>query len=433
MSVLPKILISAYACSPDYGSEPGMGWNWVNRLSEHYDVWVLTDEFYAAQCRKYLEKNRISKPSLHLIGIERPGGRHRIYGYFWLHYLTQNLWQRKAFKVAHQLHTIEKFDIIHQLNMIGYREPGYLWKLDSSKPFVWGPIGGHVQMPTTFFPSFDLKDQIVYGLRNVLNFIQMRCLPRVRKAMQRADVLFAATQEDEKAIAQIHSRSAILLNETGTKAQMERAPDGKFADHSRTLEIVWAGVFIGCKALPLGLHALAMACRKNPNMRIRLTIVGDGPCNSSWRKLAAELGIADRCVWTGWIPHDQAQARIQTADAMLFTSLKDASSTVVPEALMHGVPVVCHDVCGFGEMVTKRCGIKIPLIDPKTSIKGFAEAMLVLEENRHFTEELAEGALVRARELTWENKLEIMLAEYRRVLKKDGWGKNVGDGEHNSQ
>ena len=24
----------------------------------------------------------------------------------------------------------ENFDIVHQLNMVGYREPGYLWKID---------------------------------------------------------------------------------------------------------------------------------------------------------------------------------------------------------------------------------------------------------------------------------------------------------------
>lgn len=28
-----KILINAYACSPDMGSEPGIAWNWVSNLA----------------------------------------------------------------------------------------------------------------------------------------------------------------------------------------------------------------------------------------------------------------------------------------------------------------------------------------------------------------------------------------------------------------
>jgi glycosyltransferase involved in cell wall biosynthesis len=317
-----KVLISAYACSPKLGSEPGLGWNWVNQISEWFETWVLTDEYYAAQCRDYLAANKIEKPKLHLVGISRPGGHScRLWGYFWLHYLTQNLWQRKAYKVAKDLHAREHFDLIHHLNMIGYREPGYLWKLDGQRPYLWGPIGGHVQMPFAFVRSLDIKDRIVYGLRNALNAIQMAHLPRVRKAMRRADVLFAATRDDARAIRRIHKRESILLNDTGTKVQKEIVLDGKFADCTRPLELVWSGVFLGRKALPLGLHALARARQQNPDLGVRLTIVGDGPCKEAWKTLATGLGVADLCVWTGWLPHDQAQARIRSADAMLFTSL----------------------------------------------------------------------------------------------------------------
>ena len=36
------ILLSAYACEPDRGSEPGVGWNWVRHLARDHDVWVIT-------------------------------------------------------------------------------------------------------------------------------------------------------------------------------------------------------------------------------------------------------------------------------------------------------------------------------------------------------------------------------------------------------
>ncbi|WP_318780277.1 hypothetical protein [Atlanticothrix silvestris] len=37
-----RILISAYACEPGQGSEPGVGWNVVREVSKYHHVWVLT-------------------------------------------------------------------------------------------------------------------------------------------------------------------------------------------------------------------------------------------------------------------------------------------------------------------------------------------------------------------------------------------------------
>ncbi|AST06080.1 hypothetical protein AF2641_03890 [Anoxybacillus flavithermus] len=40
---MKKVLLSAYACEPNRGSEPGVGWNWAIELSKKgYEVWVLT-------------------------------------------------------------------------------------------------------------------------------------------------------------------------------------------------------------------------------------------------------------------------------------------------------------------------------------------------------------------------------------------------------
>lgn len=37
-----KILVSAYACEPGKGSEPGVGWSFVNELAKKHNVTVLT-------------------------------------------------------------------------------------------------------------------------------------------------------------------------------------------------------------------------------------------------------------------------------------------------------------------------------------------------------------------------------------------------------
>ena len=38
-----SILINAYACSPEMGSEPGMGWNWCVNLAKHCELHIITE------------------------------------------------------------------------------------------------------------------------------------------------------------------------------------------------------------------------------------------------------------------------------------------------------------------------------------------------------------------------------------------------------
>ena len=36
-----KVLLGCYACDPGYGSEPGMGWNFVSNIARHHDVHAI--------------------------------------------------------------------------------------------------------------------------------------------------------------------------------------------------------------------------------------------------------------------------------------------------------------------------------------------------------------------------------------------------------
>ena len=38
-----KVLVNAYAVSPDRGSEPGMGWNWCVRLARECELFIITE------------------------------------------------------------------------------------------------------------------------------------------------------------------------------------------------------------------------------------------------------------------------------------------------------------------------------------------------------------------------------------------------------
>lgn len=98
---------------------------------------------------------------------------------------------------------------------------------------------------------------------------------------------------------------------------------------------------------------------------------------------------------------------------MLITSLRDLTSTVTVEALAAGLPIVCLDHCGFGEVVDESCGIKIPVTTPREAIEGFARAISELERDEEKRQRLALGALRRAREFSWERKAEAINEIYQ--------------------
>ena len=141
-----KLLISAYACCPNRGSEPGMGWNFVSGLSKFHEVHVITEqEKWEVELKKYLKEYPELSKNLRFYFIRKKRGRKIRKIWPPSYYCFYRQWQKEAFKLAIKLDDKENFDLVHQLNMVGYREPGYLWKIN--KPFVWGPIGGLENSP----------------------------------------------------------------------------------------------------------------------------------------------------------------------------------------------------------------------------------------------------------------------------------------------
>lgn len=91
----------------------------------------------------------------------------------WRFYKHYRDWQWKTYLMAKEIIQQHSIDIVHQLNMIGFREPGYLWKIEN-KPFVWGPIGGLKQFPDAYLQNTGLKMRLFNKLKNRINIFQVK-------------------------------------------------------------------------------------------------------------------------------------------------------------------------------------------------------------------------------------------------------------------
>ena len=402
-----KVLVSAFACSPYKGSERGVGWNIVSRLAKYHDITVLYGDIAKEQTNRLdvekwiAENGEISGLTLKYIPQNKTGlfldQMSHIKPLIFLHYFAYRCWQKKAFRVAVQLQKTKPFDLAHVLTYIGYREPGYLWKLPI--PFFWGPINGADNIPWAYFQILNFNAKIRYGFRNIINSFQKYGFWDMRRVARKASKIWVVTKADYEMVSNVWRCPCELMPITGTD------PVGCARIHKYTsdqpLKIVWSGLMEGRKALPILFKSLILVEDKE---KIRLTILGAGPEQESWACLAEKLGIQSLIDWKGKLPLDAAKKCMAEADLFVLTSIKEGTPTVLMEAIQCGLPVVCHDACGMAFVVDETCGIKIPMINPQDSVEGFYSAIMRLLDEPDQLVRLSQGALERARELSWDQK-----------------------------
>lgn len=413
-----KVLACAYACNPFHGSEESVGWGWVNALARRHEVWALVAAYNRQDLEEVLRLQPEQYARLHFVFVAHKPWHYRPTP-LWIRIENSmvkpimnppyRLWQRDAYREAMQLHRKVGFDVAHQITYVGFRFPGHLWKLGI--PFIWGPIGGLENTPWHLLSSMGARGAAYYAARNIVNSAHKRFLRAPRKAFARAEGgVIAATSGIRDEIMQWYGVPSQVICEVGVPTQST-------TDHSRRapgepLRLAWSGRFLPGKALHILLRALyALGNRVD----WRLDMYGDGPCRDRWQALARRLGLTSRCTWHGQVSRDEAVRGLHRAHLFVITSLKDLTSTVTLEALSQGVPVVCPDHCGFSDVVTDECGIKLHIESTKTFQDALMRVIQDLASDEIRRCQLAEGALRRAPEFSWEAKAAAIDRIYQRV------------------
>lgn len=406
-----KILINAYACSPGMGSEPGMAWNWCVNLARYCELHIITEGEFSDKIEQVV-------PTL-----PQGGNMHFYYNPVsdkvrrmcwnqgdWRFYKYYRRWQWKTYLMAREICNWEHIDILHQLNMIGFREPGYLWKLSEEKdiPFVWGPVDAKDKFPVAYLKGATFKAKMFMRLKNMISTWQLQNEPRVKKASKQASVVFAASSNSLRSFEKYLHKDAMLMNETG--CTIDNTIEHDWSDKS-TFDLLWVGKMDFRKQLGIAIRAIAK-CKKSA---IRLQIVGGGNA-SEYKLLAEKVGISQQCLWYGAVSHPDVQQLMSKSEALLFTSVAEGTPHVVLEAIANGLPVVCFDTCGQGDVVSEKCGMKIQLSNTQQSVSDFAEKINYLYHHRDVLLRLSEGCKAVAESLSWDNKAKQMVACYDSIL-----------------
>lgn len=134
----------------------------------------------------------------------------------------------------------------------------------------------------------------------------------------------------------------------------------------RTLGFI--GSFYAYEGLDILLQALPVMLPKHPDLCVLL--VGGGPQDKPLRDLASRLGIEDKVIFTGRVPHDKVQDYYDLIDVLVYPRLSmrltDLVTPLKPlEAMAQGRVLAASDVGGHRELIRDNCnGILFRSGDP---------------------------------------------------------------------
>jgi len=395
-----KILLSAYACEPDKGSEPGVGWNWALALERlGYDVHVITRSNNREAIERVLDPSR---SRLKFDYYDLPA-----WARFWKHwpggiYLYYVLWQLGAYRLAKRLHAREHFDLVHHITFVSFRQPSFMGGLGI--PFIFGPVGGGESMPRQFHRALPLRCRFAERVRNLGNLL-VAIDPMMRYTYSRASVIACTTDETMQAIPGPFRDKCVVQRAIG----IDELRIGKSAGaveivqtQEQRAQFMFVGRLLYWKGLHLALRALAKVREDVSNVRLR--IIGEGRDADWFKSIADDAKVSDLVEWIPPRPQQEIWEEYRRSIGFVFPSLHDSGGMVVLEALAAGLPVICLNLGGPGAMVDPSCGFRVEATETSESevISGLASAIVQLAQNAGLRQRLADGALRRARELTWD-------------------------------
>jgi len=408
----PTILVTAYAVNPYKGSEDGMGWNMILQIARFQKVIAITRENNQAAIERYMYENPTRETqnirfeyfdTPYYMRFWKKGGRGALlYFYLWQYSVT-NWIKNKDWK----------YDIVHNLNFHNDWTPSFLWK--TKKPFVWGPIGHHPEIPKNFLKQYGIKSVMREGIRWVAKQIFWNFDPFLKKTKKEARHIFAMNSTVAKVLKLPEGKVSILPSVASEKIEyVEKHKIDVF-------NVLSVGRFVPLKGFDVTIRAFSRFYHELSRVektKVKLTLVGKGPTEAFLKNLIEQHQLESAVHIIPWIERDKLAMIYHAADVFLFPS-HEGAGMVVSEALSYGLPVLCFDNCGPGEFVNNTCGMTIPYQDYDKVINYFSEDLMRLFKNEEILDRFSAGARRQHRNrFTWDVKGEMFQTVYEDILSK---------------
>ena len=321
--------------------------------------------------------------------------------------LSQMTTQFQARKMVRDLIAKQSIDVVHQPIPVSPRFPSLMARL--GVPVVLGPLNGGMDYPPAFRHKESIFSRMAIRLgRQLSDFVNARV-----PGKKLADILLVANERTRRALPSVVRGKVIELPENGVHlGTWSSSPANRLAsaDPPVKARFVFVGRLVDWKGMEMAIEALTHV----PDAE--LIIIGDGPMRGPWQQVAQRLGIADRVIFTGWLPQSECAPYLHSSLALLLPSLYECGGAVVLEAMASGTPVIATKWGGPADYLDSSCGFLVEPSGREALIQGFAAAMERLISFPELRSQLgANGRLRVEQHFDWEKKIDAILQIYLQV------------------
>lgn len=411
-----KVIIVAYACLPESGSEEGVGYNTIESISKFAYCKVITN----SANKKILNKSKINNVEwiyLDEIKIKKKSK------FFW-NFLETSIfrpfisipyyfWQKNAELLANKMCQIEKIDIVHRLTYVGYRYP---FKIENKKiPLIIGPVGGTENMSYEYLKLLDLKAALYFFIRNMINLFQLKFYYKLKKNYREKNCyIISAHSKISKDMHKYFNKNSYTLSEICLQKDLENINiiKSKSINH-KNLQLIWVGnMEYGKNLLPL---IYAMKKIQQNSLNINLNIIGTGSYKYKYKKIIQKFKLGNIKV-IDKIPNLDVINKMIKSHVFINTSLKDLTSTVLVEAMYTGCAIICTPLSGFKDALEDEGCFYIDTKNKRLFIESIYKNIKKIYFDRNLILQMGNKNIKNSKKFYSTNKSEIYKQLYNKII-----------------
>ncbi|MBI2546799.1 glycosyltransferase family 4 protein [Candidatus Woesearchaeota archaeon] len=304
--------------------------------------------------------------------------------------LFDEVWRymHAAEKIAEE----EDFDVIHCHDWMTF-QAGIMAKKKKHKPLVV-----HVHA-TEFDRTGDTGvNQHVYEIE--------------RKGMHAADAIIAVSNYTKNKITRHYGIAPDKIHVVHNAVERSEKSFSEISALKKDNKIV---LFVGRITLQKGPDYFLYAAKKvlEHNKNVRFIMVGSGDMEPFIVEKAAELGIADKFLFAGFLQGDELHKAYQMADVYVLPSVSEPFGITPLESMANNTPVIISKQSGVSEVIN-HC-LKVDFWD----IDQLSSKILSVLNYKALHEELRDNASLEVRKLSWDIPAQKCIHIYNQVLERN--------------
>lgn len=383
-----KILLVAYACEPNKGSEPAVGWNMMesiaNKLPES-QVYLLTrTNNRESIASKTLPGNvyvvYFDLPSF-VLKLKKIFGLTRLYYYFWVIFSSLRI---------KRLHS--SFDLIHHLTFVSdcLPSPGALIPCDK---FIWGPIGGNDYISKKNY--LETKPYLLNCLSSIVRWFLRNYDPLTILTKKKADVVGVINWKSKNKLGLKPNCEFFVSPAIAIQSDARPFPSAGTFDNSKKFTVLCVGKHISIKNFTLSVDVFFEFINRLSSSeaeKCELVFVGSGPEAKRLESKVQKMGLSACVSFVEHVDHKMIGDYYRQASVFMFPSFENAGFVYL-EAMLAGLPVLAFNRGGGSTFVTSMPELQLVPFDLgyKKSVFQFSDKLMAFYRDPKLRSSVGKG------------------------------------------